>query len=93
MPPPPWAAPDLPARGRLPMHAVPHPDRLALDGTWQFQLLHRPDASPAGDAWRDIEVPGCWTMQDTWDQPVYTTGQMPFPGLPPAGPDEIPTGV
>ena len=28
----PWADPELVARGRLPMHAVPHPDRLSLDG-------------------------------------------------------------
>ena len=24
------------------MHSVPHGDRLALDGAWRFQLLHRP---------------------------------------------------
>ena len=39
----PWAEPELIARGRLPMHAVPHLDRVALDGTWRFQLLHAPD--------------------------------------------------
>jgi hypothetical protein len=27
---------------------------------------------------RDIEVPGCWTMQDTFDKPHYTNVQMPF---------------
>ena len=33
--------------------------------------------------WRDIEVPGCWTMQDTFDKPHYTNVQMPFAGQPP----------
>lgn len=92
MTPAPWADPELTARGRLPMHAVPHLDRLVLDGTWRFQLLHRPDEAP-GDGWRAIEVPGCWTMQDTWDIPIYTNVQMPFPHRPPATPCENPTGV
>ncbi|MEW6225437.1 MAG: glycoside hydrolase family 2 TIM barrel-domain containing protein [Chloroflexota bacterium] len=95
MTPPPWADPELTARGRLPMHAVPHDDRLPLDGTWRFQLLHRPDEAPVRDerAWRPIEVPGCWTMQDTWDHPVYTNVRMPFPHRPPETPAENPTGV
>jgi beta-galactosidase len=88
----PWADPELVARGRLPMHAVPHPDRLSLDGRWRFQLLHHPDEAP-GDAWGGAEVPGCWTMQDTWDVPHYTNVQMPFPHRPPATPEENPTGV
>ena len=92
MTPPAWADPGLTARGRLPMHAVPHLDRLPLDGTWRFQLLHRPDHAIGGD-WRPIEVPGCWTMQDTFDKPHYTNVQMPFPNWPPEVPDENPTGV
>jgi beta-galactosidase len=94
-PPRPWADPELTSRGRLPMHAVPHPDRLPLDGAWRFQLLHRP-TDPVGHAatdWRPIEVPGCWTMQDTWDKPHYTNVQMPWPNRPPDVPDENPTGV
>jgi beta-galactosidase len=94
-PPRPWADPELTSRGRLPMHAVPHPDRQLLDGTWRFQLLHRP-SDPVVDtaaAWRPIEVPGCWTMQDTWDKPHYTNVQMPFPHRPPEVPEENPTGV
>jgi beta-galactosidase len=75
------------------MHAVPHADRLQLDGTWRFQLLHRPDEPPSPGGWREIEVPGCWTMQDTWDHPIYTNVQMPFPDRPPTVPDENPTGV
>jgi beta-galactosidase len=82
----------LTARGRLPMHAVPHGDRLPLDGTWRFQLLHSPEAAP-GPTWGEAEVPGCWTMQDTWDKPHYTNVQMPFPHRPPNVPEENPTGV
>jgi len=89
---PPWTDPTITATGRLPMHAVPHPDRLSLDGRWRFQLLRQPDA-PLDEAWGEAEVPGCWTMQDTWDRPIYTNVQMPFPGRPPALPDEDPTGV
>ncbi len=74
------------------MHSVPHADRVELDGTWRFQLLPRPDAEP-GRRWRDIEVPGCWTMQDTADKPHYTNVQMPFPGRPPEIPDANPTGL
>ena len=90
----PWIDPTVTGVGRVPMHSVPHTDRLDLDGTWRFQLLRRPDAATAADDWRDIEVPGCWTLQDTFDEPHYTNVQMPFPGQPP---DEIPelnpTGV
>ncbi|MEO8462614.1 MAG: glycoside hydrolase family 2 TIM barrel-domain containing protein [Chloroflexota bacterium] len=89
---PPWADPGLLASARLPMHAVPHEDRLSLDGRWRFQLLHSPE-DPLDEAWGGADVPGCWTMQDTWDRPIYTNVQMPFPGLPPAPPDANPTGV
>jgi len=88
----PWEDPGLIGRGRVPMHAVPHEDRRSLDGTWRFQLLGSPD-EPLSDHWREAEVPGCWTMQDTWDRPIYTNVQMPFPGLPPTPPAENPTGV
>lgn len=89
---PPWADPAIVARGRLPMHAVPHRDRLPLDGTWRFQLLHHP-GDPLEERWAEATVPGCWTMQDTWDRPIYTNIQMPFPGLPGEPPEENPTGV
>ncbi len=92
MTPRPWADPELTSRGRLPMHAVPHDDRVSLDGRWRFQLLHRPDESPGGE-WSEAVVPGCWTMQDTWDHPIYTNVQMPFPHRPPETPEENPTGV
>jgi beta-galactosidase len=88
----PWAEPELTAHGRLPMHGVPHDNRLPLDGTWRFQLLHSPDEAP-GDTWAEIRVPGSWTMQDTWDRPIYTNVQMPFPHRPPEVPADNPTGV
>ena len=88
----PWAEPELVARGRLPMHAVPHADRLVLDGRWSFQLLRAPEA-PLADTWGEADVPGCWTMQDTWDVPHYTNVRMPFPHRPPEVPAENPTGV
>jgi beta-galactosidase len=74
------------------MHAVPHDDRIPLDGTWRFQLLHSPEHRPGPD-WREITVPGAWTMQDTWDPPHYTNVRMPFPNRPPEVPAENPTGV
>jgi beta-galactosidase len=74
------------------MHAVAHPDRLSLDGRWRFQLLPRPE-DPLGAEWVEADVPGCWTMQGTWDRPIYTNVQMPFPGLPPTPPPDNPTGV
>ena len=87
-----WNDPQLTGVGRMPMHSVTHADRLELDGTWQFQFLSRPDIVP-GDHWRDIAVPGVWTMQGTDDEPHYTNVQMPYPDLPPHVPDMNPTGV
>ena len=92
MQPEPWVAPELVQLGRLPIHSVPHTDRLELDGRWRFQLLTRPDAEP-GDAWAEITVPGAWTMQGFADLPHYTNVQMPFEGRPPVVPEANPTGV
>ena len=88
----PWISPELVSLGRLPMHAVPHADRLSLDGAWQFQLTRTPTTPVADEDWRTADVPGCWTRQDTWDRPQYTNVQMPFPGTPPELPDVNPTG-
>jgi len=88
----PWAAPELTSLNRLPMHSVPHDDRLALDGIWRFQLLGHADAVPGPD-WSEASVPGCWTMQGFGDLPQYTNIRMPFPGLPPDVPDDNPTGL
>ena len=88
----PWAAPELTGLHRVPMHSVPHDDRVPLDGRWRFQLLPEADAAP-GDAWREITVPGSWAMQDTGDLPQYTNIVMPFPDLPPHVPAANPTGL
>jgi beta-galactosidase len=88
----PWAAPELTALRRLPMHSVRHADRFDLDGTWRFQLLFAPDAAPASD-WGEATVPGVWTRQGFDDLPQYTNVQMPFAGLPPDVPEHNPTGV
>jgi len=90
---PPWRDPQLTSRGRLPMHAVPHLDRLDLDGTWRFQLLRRPEDAPDPAGWGEATVPGLWTRQGTWDVPIYTNVRMPFPDRPPDPPDDNPTGV
>ncbi len=87
-----WETPELTSLHRLPMHSVPHLDRLELDGTWQFELLATADAEPSG-TWRDIQVPGAWTMQDTFDKPHYTNVQMPFAGAAPHVPEANPTGI
>ena len=87
-----WRQPEVSGWGRLPMHALTHPDRLVLDGIWRFQLLERPDAAPT-DRWADIEVPGCWTLQDVGDRPQYTNVQMPWSEPPPHLPADNPTGV
>ena len=84
--------PELTARGRLPMHSVPHPDRFVLDGRWRFQLLARADAEVTTE-WGEIDVPGCWTMQGFADRPQYTNVVMPFGGAPPDVPKANPTGV
>ncbi len=76
----------------------------SLDGPWRFRLYDRPEDVPAGVAgaelddsdvagWRDIAVPGSWTMQGTGDIPHYTNIVMPFEGVPPEVPDHNPTGV
>lgn len=97
-----WAAPESTSHNRLPMHSVPHEDRLPLDGRWRFQLLPRADAEPADtvEAWSEIDVPSCWTMTGTddpkrtvHDLPRYTNVVMPFAGTPPEPPEENPTGV
>ena len=73
----PWLDPELVAHGREPMSAIAREPALPLDGRWRFQLLDRPEAQP-GPEWCEIEVPGCWTRQDTTDLPHYTNVVMPF---------------
>lgn len=82
--------------------------RMALNGkapdrTWRFQLapspIDLPESWHVGDTdaepWRDISVPGVWTMQDVGDDPIYCNVQMPFgdPHAIGAVPDDNPTGL
>ena len=78
------------------------PWRRSLDGAWRFQLIDTPTAAPAGwadpatsdDVWRTIEVPGCWTRQDTGDLPHYTNVVMPWADVEaPWTPPKNPTGL
>lgn len=75
---------------------IGHLMSISLDGDWNFQLLDRPDQEPS-KRWQSIPVPGLWTMingqQPFGDKPIYTNVQMPFEQLPPAVPQENPTGV
>src|SRR6185369_6281716 len=87
-----WTAPEVTGWGRLPMHAVPHPDRVPLDGAWAFQLRPGPEAPP-GAHWTTVDVPGCWTMQDVGDRPQYTNERLPWDEPPVFVPEANPTGV
>ena len=87
-----WRQPETTGWGRLPIHALEHPDRLPLDGTWRFQLLNQPEATVTPE-WGEIAVPGCWTMQDVGDHPWYTNVRMPWSQPPPHLPAANPTGV
>lgn len=78
------------------------PWRISLDGVWRFQLALAPDRAPEdwttsdrhGADWRDIQVPGVWTRQDTGDLPHYANWQMPFDcAYPPDVPEDNPTGL
>jgi beta-galactosidase len=103
--------PDLTELGRLPSRAplVPLQNvsdddsiwRKSLDGKWQFHLAPSPVAVPGGwidgniSGWREINVPGVWTMQDTGDLPIYCNVLMPYanPHEPPLVPEHNPTGL
>jgi beta-galactosidase len=69
---------------------------LSLDGMWDFKILSRPEEATnfavQSDDWKPIQVPGNWTMQG-YGKPHYTNMVMPFPNIPPAVPDENPTGI
>ena len=101
--------PGLTELGRLPARAPLIPltgedlqsRRQSLDGAWRFQLVDSPDAAPAhwqtasDAAWRTIQVPGVWTLQDTGDHPIYSNVLMPFadPHEPGSVPEHNPTGL
>ncbi len=73
----------------------------SLSGEWSAQRWSHPSQVPTSavtedtgsDAWRPIVVPGNWTLQNFVDLPHYTNIAMPWKGLPPSLPDEVPTVV
>jgi beta-galactosidase len=79
------------------------PWRKSLDGVWRFQLIETPLSAPVDwttqdtqtMGWRDITVPGVWTMQNTGDAPIYCNVLMPFadPHEPGSVPEQNPTGL
>jgi len=99
----------LPARGtlrafpdRAALASGESPWRRPLDGRWRFQLAPGPERTPdgwisedTGEApWRDIQVPGVWTRQQSGDLPHYANWQMPFDcANPPDVPRDNPTGL
>ncbi|MEM8707969.1 MAG: glycoside hydrolase family 2 TIM barrel-domain containing protein, partial [Actinomycetota bacterium] len=81
---------------------VTSPWRRSLDGAWRFRLVDSPSAAPnrwmapstSDQRWRTIDVPGCWTRQDTGDLPHYTNIVMPWPDTEaPYTPAHNPTGL
>ncbi|CAB5106881.1 unannotated protein [freshwater metagenome] len=91
-----WMSPETTSVNRLPMLNIEHIEKISLDGTWRFQLLHSP-LDRIGKKWTTIPVPGLWTMQPEsdvfFDKPIYTNVQMPFEEQPPYVPAENPHGV
>jgi len=76
--------------------------RKSLNGVWRFKLIDKPadaskgwfKSSASARGWRDINVPGVWTRQNTGDLPHYANWVMPFDCVyPPDVPDQNPTGL
>jgi beta-galactosidase len=77
----------------------------SLNGNWDFTLFDTPRevtaAALTSAPWRQLAVPGNWTMQlrhEPWDgesfmRPHYTNVQMPFVETFPHLPETIATGV
>jgi beta-galactosidase len=72
---------------------------VSLNGTWDFQLLARPEdlrAEHVGTTtkgkWAPIAVPGTWNTQG-YGKPHYTNVIMPFRVDPPEVPKDNPTGL
>ena len=97
----------LPMRAPLVAHPSPEGARggvreaspwfLPLDSGWRIARLAHPSLVRAdhlvGDGEHPTAVPGNWTLEGLGDAPHYTNIRMPWPGLPPDLPDELPTGV
>ena len=92
-----WPWPD--AAGAASRERARSPWWLPLNGDWAFRLYAKPTAVPGPvlfdriDDWKRLAVPGCWTMQDVGDAPIYTNVRMPFDADLPHPPAENPTGL
>lgn len=73
-----------------------------LNGTWKFRYLRNPSMTPKDfpsdsldeSRWTNIEVPGNWQLQGSYDPPVFTNIKHPFEADPPNIPDDYnPTGL
>ena len=99
----PWADSEVVSINRLPMRTPftsSSRTRMLLEGDWSVQRWPHPDVIPSdavGDvddsSWRRIPVPGNWTLFGLGDTPHYTNVTMPWEGLPPSLPAEVPTVV
>ena len=99
----PWADPEVVSINRLPMRTPfesSERKRVSLNGDWSVQRWAHPDLVPAeavadidDSAWQRIPVPGNWTLFGLGDTPHYTNVTMPWDGLPPSLPHEVPTVV
>ncbi len=91
-----WASPETTSVNRLPILNIEHVEKLSLDGTWSFQLLHTPNES-LRKRWAKFELPSLWTMEEDknfiFDQVVTTNGGLPIDKLEPHSNSENPTGV
>jgi beta-galactosidase len=87
--------PQIVARKRIPLTAVPVPDHaIEIHDGWEFQLLPAADTPLDEAAWQPIAVPANWQLTEAGraDTPIYTNVQYPWPCDPPNIPAENPTG-
>lgn len=95
-----WERPEISSVGREAAHALWHaypsreaalhaeesPNRVSLNGIWQFRLYDSPDLVPENfclpdaerEGFSDITVPGNWETQG-YGEPIYTNVEMPWP--------------
>lgn len=91
-----WSSPETVGLNRLPMLNIEQYEKLALDGTWRFQLLSTPDENPR-KRWAKIEVPSLWSDGENAelfaDSVISSEGGSPFGLVAPEVPTLNPTGI